>query len=156
MAPAKYEDAEPGDVVFLPEQQPPPDSIIHEKLGANANQEPWGHPAVVTGKFLSGGKKCVSIRLCTSFGGKRIEAHRKPEHWGLFVLADNDEDAKPQGFTRLATLVPGSGKFQKRTWVNLGWNSEYFIEFQHLEAWGPTLIKFDAKSTQNIIACNPY
>ncbi|CAO2658751.1 Nn.00g064740.m01.CDS01 [Neocucurbitaria sp. VM-36] len=148
-----YEEAQPGDVLLLPPEQPPSDSIIYKKLGTST-EKPWGHPAVITGKFEEDGKQCVRIRLCTTFGGRRIEAHRKPEHWNLFVLADNEVDAKPHNSTCLAMLAPGSGKFLKRTYVNLGYNSEYPIEFKYLERWGWTPVKFDAKSTQRIIDRN--
>ncbi|KAF1849941.1 uncharacterized protein K460DRAFT_275235 [Cucurbitaria berberidis CBS 394.84] len=153
----KYDDNLPGNVVFLPVQLPPSGSIIYEKLGGDENENPWGHPAVITGMFLDDdGKECVYIRLCTSFGSQRVEDHRKPEHWKFFVLADNMEDIRPHPHTRLATLEPGSGKFPKRTYVNIGRNAEYSIEFAHLEKWGQTPVKFDAESTQLIAKNRPY
>ncbi|KAH7379996.1 hypothetical protein BKA66DRAFT_571079 [Pyrenochaeta sp. MPI-SDFR-AT-0127] len=150
----RYEDAQPGDVLFLPLQLPPSDSIIFEKLALSAEQRPWGHPAVITGKFMEAGKECVRIRLCTTFGGRKIEDVKPVWRWKMFALAENEQDEKPQEGTRLVKMAVGSGNFQKRSYVNLSKNAEYPIEFVHLDCWtGRVPLKFDSESTQRIINC---
>lgn len=150
----RYEDVELGDVLLLPPQLPPPNSIIFEKLAGSADQRPWGHPAVITGKFVEAGKECVRIRLCTTFGGRKIEDVKQIHQRKMYVLTDNQYDAKPHKGTRLVKMADSSGKFQKRSYVNLSWNAEYPIEFEHLTRWtGRMPLKFDAESTQRIVNC---
>ena len=120
-------------------------------------QSPWGHPAVIVGMFQHGGKQCVKIRLCSSFHGHRIEDHKKAEQWGYHILAANEEDEVPYPGSQLATMASGSGKFEKRTYVNLSPNSEYPIELANLMPWKGTLpLTFDLPSLQRIINCQPW
>lgn len=120
-----YEDIALGTVFFL-STPPPSNSIIHEKL-LSSNQNSWEHPAVITGKFIKDGKQCVYIRLCSTFGGRRVEDHKRREHWRYHILTDNETDANPHDGSSLARMAPGSGKFQKRTYVNISPEAEYPI-----------------------------
>ncbi|KAJ4365247.1 hypothetical protein N0V83_008866 [Neocucurbitaria cava] len=148
-----YKECRPGDVVHLPLQEPAEDSIIWRKLNPNGSEQPWNHPAVIIGKIEEDGKQCLRIRLCTSFGGRRIDKCKEPRHRNFYVLVDNKQDNTTHNSTRLTTLAPGSDKFTRRTYVNLSYGSEYFIEYKYLESWGPKLIQLDAESTQRIIDC---
>ncbi|KAF2127180.1 hypothetical protein P153DRAFT_295815 [Dothidotthia symphoricarpi CBS 119687] len=149
-----YDSVELGHVVKLPKVTDT-SSIIHVGLAQGGDQEPWDHPAVITGKFEKGGEQYVRIRLTTSFGGRTVEA-RKPSHQRrFFILADNAEDQTPHSGTVLASMKAGSARFVKRTYVNLSRNSEYVIEYKHLTTWaiGHKQMTFDAVSTKRIIAC---
>jgi hypothetical protein len=148
-----FDDVELGMVFFLPYEKAPADSKIHATLTETEN--PWGHPAVVVEKSSDCGEACVRIRLCTSFGGRRIEKAKFPEHQHFFLLADNEEDAIPHEGTALARMV-GSAKFGKRTYVNLSLKSEYAIEYKYLAPWtSASQIQFDCKAVNMILSCNP-
>jgi hypothetical protein len=88
---------------------------------------------VIVRTTTDAGKACVQFRGCTSFGGVHVEKYKPARFWGQFLLADNDEDTVPHAGTNLAMMRPGSGRFSKRTYVNLANNSLYTIEYQHLE-----------------------
>jgi hypothetical protein len=142
-------------VFHLPLIEPPADSIIHQRIKqVGQEQAPWNHPAVVVAKWEEGGKQCVSIRLCTTFGGVSVQ-ERKPEHQQkFFLLADNEVDQEPHGNTCLAKMETGSG-FSKRTYVNLSHNSVYPIEYKHLDRYGTKPpMRFDSEA-RNIIL-NPH
>ncbi|KAF1921772.1 hypothetical protein BDU57DRAFT_440093 [Ampelomyces quisqualis] len=149
-----FDDVELGMVFFLPYDEAPADSKIHATLEETEN--PWGHPAVVVAKWLDHGKACVRIRLCTSFGGKRIEKAKLPEHHHFFLLADNEEDTTPHEGTALARMA-GSAKFGKRTYVNLSTKSEYPIEYKYLSPWASaSQIQFDCKAVNKILSFKPH
>jgi hypothetical protein len=108
-----FDEVDLGMVFFLPDIRLQLESRIQDKL-ASSSQFPWSHPAVVVAKSVKNSEQCVRIRLCTSFGGKRVE-DRKPYHQQkYFVLADNSEDSVPHCNTRLARMGPGSVRFSKR------------------------------------------
>ncbi|KAF2833940.1 hypothetical protein CC86DRAFT_415965 [Ophiobolus disseminans] len=132
-----WEKARVGDIVYLDPISAPLDSVIHGKLAMESPQSPWGHPAIILGKYEKSGVQCVDIRLCTSFDNKTV-MQRKPERqWGLFMLVDNDQDRQPHAGTTLGTVVPGSPRFSKRTYINLSANSAYPIEYKYLTRWNP-------------------
>lgn len=152
----KAEDVQLGSVLFLPNEAPPPDSIMQQMLAGELAQKPWGHPAVVTSKFVQGGEQCATIRLCTSFGNQRVEVAKQTEQCQYYVLADNEADTMPHLGSRLATMAPGSGRFQKRTYVNLSPRAVYPIELKFLKPFIGRSMRFDGASTQRIINCQEY
>jgi hypothetical protein len=130
----------------------PPESRIHQKLLAGGAQDPWNHPAVIVGKWIADGEQCVSIRLCTTFHGTRIVDYKTARHQKLYVLAANEEDEKPHGDTCLAEMEAGSGKFGRRTYVNLSANSVFPIEYKHLGLFGTKPpMRFDSKARDTIM-----
>ena len=118
------------------------------------DENPWNHPAVVIRKwFGEDGEELADIRLCTTFGGARIENHKAERHWDLFALADNGQDTAPHPNTRLATMTPASERFKKRTYVNLSPGSVKTIEYRFLAAWttvSGTPIQFDKEWTEEM------
>lgn len=116
------------------------------------DEAPWEHPAVILRKEArKNGEECVDIRMCTSFGEKDIE--QKPERYRYqFMLVDNDEDRIPHAGTSLAHTVSVSGKFQKRSYINL--RSMYSIEYRHLEGWASQTrcqIQIDSVAVQKAV-----
>ncbi|KAL5120122.1 hypothetical protein ACEQ8H_001947 [Pleosporales sp. CAS-2024a] len=151
-----FDDVEAGMVFYLPDEGDMLGSRIHESIG-NQPQSPWCHPAVITRKGVEDdGEECVEIRLCTSFGGMDVVAKKPLQQQALFMLASNSEDENTHGGTCLARLQD-SGRFGKRTYVNLSRNSVYTVEYRRLTAFkGKPPMQFDAVSTQKIIAASPY
>mgnify|MGYP003629404388 CR=1 FL=1 len=150
----RFEDLQEGMVFFLPE---PPKSSRMQVTIAGTGQNPWRHPVVVTDKRAVDGENCVEIRLCTSFGDQRITStDKKPHQYNMFVLADNNIDTVPHGYTRLAGLIVGSAKFPKRTYVNLSKDSTYEIEYDYLTPWDKGPIQFDKAAMARIKARCPY
>jgi hypothetical protein len=78
----------------------------------------------------------------------------KPSHqqkW--FLLAANEEDEEPHGDTCLAKMEAGSGKFVRRTYVNLSANSVFPIEYKHLGLFGTKPpMRFDSKARDIILS----
>jgi hypothetical protein len=140
-------------VLHLSQDPAPPESRIYQKLQAGESQDPWNHPAVIVGKWIEGGEQCVSIRLCTTFHGVKV-VDRKAEHQRkYFLLAANDVDEEPHGDTCLARMEAGSGKFTRRTYVNLSANSVYPIEYKHLGLFGTKPpMRFDSKARAIILS----
>ncbi|KAH7094759.1 hypothetical protein FB567DRAFT_586114 [Paraphoma chrysanthemicola] len=145
-----FDDVQEGMVFFLPE---PPKSSRMQVAIDGTDQDPWGHPFVVTGKRVLDGDDCVEVRCCTSFAGRRITETHKPTHQhDLFVLADNNMDSVPHGTTSLAGVIAGSAKFPKRTYVNLSKASIYEVEYQYLTACKYGQIQFDLDAILRIKA----
>jgi hypothetical protein len=123
-----------GQVFNLPKIPESSDSIIHRQMGRDEN--PWNHPVVVIRKWVGdGGEELVDIRMCTTFGGARIENHKVERQWGLFALADNDQDRVPHPNGRFATMAPSSDRFKKRTYINLSPGAAKSVEYRFLTSW---------------------
>jgi hypothetical protein len=139
-------------VLNLPKIPESADSIIHRQMDRDEN--PWNHPAVVIRKWVGeDGEKLVDIRLCTTFGGARIENHKAERHWGLFALANNDQDTAPHPNGCLATMAPTSDRFKKRTYVNLSPGGAKTVKYRFLTTWATasgTPIQFDKEWTEEI------
>lgn len=108
-----------GYVCFLPSVPPPMVSRIHQGLASRPTSSPWNHAAVVTRKFTGNGEECIKFRLCTTFGNKTLQEHKNKWHWQYFLAAEGTEC--PQ--------------FSRNTYVNMSPNSEYTIEYKHIQLW---------------------
>lgn len=88
-----------GSVLHLPDYVFDKSSIIFGQL--LHGDHPFGHPIVVSGKWVEGGVEYVKMRICTTFGGHHImdsedtrlmrlyEASRASPLWvgvALFIL----------------------------------------------------------------------
>jgi hypothetical protein len=141
-----FKDLEIGMIFYLPLTPAPASSRIHTELTRRRNQEPWNHPAVVVDKYLDAGEECVKIRLFTTFSGRGGLESKDLRHHHFFMLADNREDTVPHGDTDLATMK-GGAKFGKKTYLNLSAESQYPIEYKHLDLYNNHApMQFDAFS----------
>jgi hypothetical protein len=112
---------------------------------------------VIVKKWKENGEEFVRFRMCTTFVGQHVREKKKEHEQIQFLLAANEEDEKPHGNTRLAKMKIGSGKFAKRTYVNLGTLSIYDIEYKNLEKfkYRPPM-RFDSDARSRILAgCPP-
>jgi hypothetical protein len=148
----RFDDLHLGQIVYLPDESAiPADSTIRSSI--KRQSAPWGHPAVVTSKWVENGEQYVHLRLTTSFDGRVLADGRpNPDHWRYYRLAQNRVDNKPPGGTQLLSMAPRSGTFAKRTYVSFSVHSLYPIEYKHLEAYLPApTLRFDNKSTKTIV-----
>lgn len=142
-----------GTILFLPNTDLG-SSRIHQ--GLHQDDEPWYHPVVVLGKFVTNGEQCVRIRTCTSFNNQRIEDAKLEHQRRCFLLVDNDADTEVHHGTRLGEMAPGSDRFSKRTYVNLSFNSLYEVEYKHLELFnGKPAMQLDEKTVAMVKNCDP-
>jgi hypothetical protein len=145
-----FKDLEIGMIFHLPETPAPVSSKIQKELTCRQNQNPWKHPVVVVRKYEDAGVECVDIRLFTSFGERGGLSNKNPHHHRFFMLADNSVDNTPHGNTKLVTMK-GNARFGKVTYLNLSADSQYPIEYKHLELYNnQSPMQFDAISLRNI------
>lgn len=140
----------------------PTNSRLHARVAQLVNQAIFDHPVVVTSK---GAGETVKFRVLTSFtdktgGGGILATSKSPKSREKFLLAQNlcNWVATHDG-TRLLTVSSGSEVFKKPTYVNIQWDQEFEIEYQHLAAWSTTNgqpITFDQASTEAILNCWSY
>jgi hypothetical protein len=151
-----FDKVELGMVFHLPVTPAPADSRIQAKL-AREPQSPWNHPIVITRKWEENGEQCVSFAGCTTFKGQRIEDVKKEHEQIQFLLAANSQDEVPHGSTRLAMMEDKTKKFSRRTYVNLSPDSEFEIEYKHLELYGfrPPM-KFNGDALKRILEGTPH
>jgi hypothetical protein len=137
-----FQDIRFGEVFFLGSVPPPESSVVYAKLAAKGN--PWGHPVVVVGKHVSAGVEHVKLRVCTSFGSRRVEDAR-PRCQHQYLLIENQEDVYTHQGTSLVRLSSSSAAtFRKRTYISLRKKGGLTIEYQHLEPFeGGKLIRLD-------------
>lgn len=71
------------------------------------------------------------------------------------MLAYNHQDSKPHLDTTMAKMI--GARFGKRTYINVGENSEYDIEYRYLTSYNGKLpMRFDRESVQKIRSLCPY
>jgi hypothetical protein len=108
---------------------------------------------VVVRKWGQDQEECVEFRIITSFHGTKLEDKWRPEFWHQYAMVDNTQDVSSQ---KGAKLLKGSGKLQKRSYVNLRDNSIWKIEYKYLDVCHRSLV-FDAESTEIILrALDPW
>ncbi|KAH9876137.1 hypothetical protein J1614_004016 [Plenodomus biglobosus] len=145
---ASHGDLTLGRVLHLPASPPDQNSVIFEQLLHGSR--PFGHPVVITGKSVEGGVEYVTMRICTTFGGRHIVNAKETRFHGQYVLVENDEDNITHEGSVLAAVEPGSGRFKSRTYIGL--MTEYKIEYKHLAPWATTSpVTIDQVSTQRLV-----
>ncbi|KAF3007766.1 hypothetical protein E8E13_010176 [Curvularia kusanoi] len=145
VAPSAFQCWTIGQVAQLPDEHQIPASSIAR---TEARGDPWLHPVLITETGKTNGIKTVKVRVCTSMGGRGLEA--KPEHLHKYFLKA----------TR-SRLTETSGDFHKETFVNCSptAGSEFTIEaallLPYRAARGRAAIEFNEAAMAEIANLRP-